>query len=90
MSLNLVASSNKVGSDHLKSLSLIKSNLDSSISFTMSQEVIVLDIGRDDMLHIGNLLHSGVVAISGETCQIDVDNLLAVSCLVIVTSRIVA
>ena len=89
MSLNLVASSNKVGSNHLQCLSLIKSNLHSSISFTVSEEVIILDIGRNDMLDISNFLHSGIITIPRKTRKVNINNLLAISWLIIVASGIV-
>lgn len=88
MSLDLVSGSNEVGSDHFESLSFIESNLDSAVSFAVSQEIIVFNVRGDHMFHIGNFLHSGVVAILWETGEININDLLAICWLFVVTSGI--
>ena len=76
VSLHLISSPNEVCPHHLGSLSIIESDLHSSVSFASAKEVVVIHIGRDHMLHIGNLLDLLVIAVFWEATQINIDNVI--------------
>jgi hypothetical protein len=87
---DLVSSTNEIGSDHLNSLSLIQSNFYSAITFAVAQEVVVLDVGGDHVLHVGHHLYCCVVAILGEASKVDINHLSVICWLVIEPSGIVS
>lgn len=63
MCLHLVSRSDEVGPNHFYGLALIKSNFYTSLTFAVAQKVIVLDVGGNDVLDIGNLLDLLVIAV---------------------------
>ena len=58
----------------LLSLSLIESNLYSCFALAGTGQVIMLYLRRDYVLHAGNLLYGGLVALCWQAAQIKIDH----------------
>ena len=58
----------------LLSLSLIESNLYSCLALAGTGQVIMLYLRRDYVLHAGNLLYGGLVALCWQAAQIKIDH----------------
>ena len=92
VTLHYVASPEEVEPDLLETLSLIESYLDSSVALTDSLKIIVLELGRNHVLHVGDSLHLGLVGGGRQAREVQINHVvvLAVQFLVVVPEGVVA
>lgn len=76
MNIHGVAGADKVESYLVDCLTLIESDFNSSLSGADALQVILVDLSRDDMLHVGDSLKRLLIEVLGQASHIDVDDLL--------------
>jgi len=76
MDIHGVAGADKVESYLVDCLTLIESDFNSSLSGADALQVILVDLGGHDVLHVGDSLKRLLVEVLGQASHIDVDDLL--------------
>jgi len=73
--LDSESSLEEVKSDLVNSLALIESNLNSSVTSGDTSQVVNVEVSRNNVLHLGNILDSLLVHVGWQVGKVEIDDL---------------